>query len=74
MSLEVEEVARREAELMENPGEIPVRVRVRWEGGLCLPNEEGEKEEKANNELNSRRKQSDPPDPLGEPGSSDPSQ
>jgi hypothetical protein len=47
MSLAVEEVARREAELMENPDQVPVRVRVRWEGSLCLPSSDGEKEEKA---------------------------
>jgi len=45
--LAVEEVARREAELMENPGEVPVRVRVRREGTLCLPHPDGEDEEKA---------------------------
>jgi len=32
---------------MENPGQVPVRVRVRWEGPLCLPHSEGECEEKA---------------------------
>ena len=47
MSLAVEEVARREAELMENPDQVPVRVRVHWDQGLCLPHPEGDKEEKA---------------------------
>lgn len=32
---------------MENPDQVPVRVRVRWEGRLCLPHPEGEAEEKA---------------------------
>lgn len=47
MSLEPEEVARREAELMEKPNEIPVRVRVHWDGNVCYPHSEGEYEEKA---------------------------
>ena len=47
MSLAAEEVARREAELMEKPNEIPVRIKVRWEGSICLPDPEGEAEEKA---------------------------
>ena len=47
MSLAAEEVARREAELMENPGQVPVRLKVRWEEKLCLPDPEGKEEVKA---------------------------
>lgn len=47
MSLAAEEIARRETELMERPNEIPVRVRVRWDGNLCLPDPDGDHEEKA---------------------------
>lgn len=47
MSLAVEQVARREAELRENPGQVPVRVKVRWEGSVCVPDPAGEHEEKA---------------------------
>ena len=47
MSLVAEELARREAELMENPNEVPVRVKVNWDGNLCLPHSNGDNEEKA---------------------------
>jgi hypothetical protein len=47
MSLTAEEIARRETELMENPNEVPVRVRVHRYQGLCIPHPEGEEEEKA---------------------------
>lgn len=47
MSLAAEDIARLEAELMENPDRVPVRVRVRREGELRLPHPDGEHEEKA---------------------------
>lgn len=47
MSLAAEELARREVELRENPGEVPVSIKVRWEGNVCFPDPEGEIEEKA---------------------------
>lgn len=47
MSLAAEEIARREAELMENPGQIPVRVSVHQEGDLYLPHPDGKTEAKA---------------------------
>ena len=47
MSLAVEEIARREAELREDPNKVPVRVRVHWDGNVGLPRPDGEREEKA---------------------------
>jgi hypothetical protein len=47
MSLVAEEIARREAELMENQGEVPVRVRVYRDGDLRFPHPDGDEEVKA---------------------------
>lgn len=40
-------MARREAALMANPDEISVKVRVYWEGNVCIPHIDGDKEEEA---------------------------
>lgn len=42
-----EQIARREAELRENRDRVPVSVRVRREGSICIPDMDGEIEEKA---------------------------
>jgi hypothetical protein len=47
MSLDTEEMARREALLMANPDEVMVKVKVYWDGNICLPHPEGEEEEEA---------------------------
>jgi hypothetical protein len=47
MSMAAEEVARREVELMENPGQIPVRIKMCREGGLRFPHPDGDEEVKA---------------------------
>lgn len=47
MSLEPEEVRRREAALRRPAGQVIVRVSVRYEGALCLPCYDGQCEEEA---------------------------
>ena len=47
MSMEAEEIARRESELMEDPSKIPVYVKIYREQGLRFPHPEGDEEVKA---------------------------
>lgn len=47
MSLDFDGIARHKAVLLRTPDRIPVRVKVRWEGSLCIPDENGENEEEA---------------------------
>jgi hypothetical protein len=45
--IKAEEMARRELDLMNPPGAVTVEVKVRWMGGICLPDEDGDEVEKA---------------------------
>jgi hypothetical protein len=47
MSLEAEEIARREVEIMEEPDKVRVYVRTSWTSGMCLPDPEGDSQEEA---------------------------
>ena len=47
MSLTAEQIAKNELEILRSPDEIRVRVKVSWDKGFCLPDENGEREEEA---------------------------
>ena len=47
MNSTAEEVARREYDLNFGPSKVRVKIRVSWNGDICLPDSDGKQEEEA---------------------------